>query len=667
MNALHEEFRVSREARARERRRNDRTKWRAASCYASAAATALLLTHTSPVDAQGRRERQYTAAPGSQFIPCATPGQPLIRIPEIVSANGKLRGTILLASGPQRFFLGNVDSNNQPQCVPQFARYFRAFSPSLPGYSGLLPAGPAGFSEAPPTLPASDFPDPVPGPTLRARLGDLVQLTFLNQINANDFGNSIDRGERGQGCDESTRPYPGLDVFPDCFHGSSTGNIHYHGTHTNPSTTGDNVFIEVRPSVRENRQPVVTPESVKEAFDEFFFNCETELGKGPLVQWPRVWSDLPRSFRESQVVLLRRYDADPAIKNKLLPVNEEQIRRGAWPQYYIGAFPYCFRLPHHTMQASAQPAQPPEPSHMIAGQGGPPRDEGRVLQMGQAPGTHWYHAHKHGSTTINVSNGMTGAFIIEGEYDDALNGFYGQGWARTQPVLVVNQLSTSPNLVGGAGAISGLPFSVNGRLQPELTMQPGEVQLWRIANTSSRGGVYIDNFRPAVGSGPTQFQWRQIAQDGVQFNGTNYQSAQNQSPNLLLASGNRADILIQAPPGPGRYTLMVREVRSRCETLPASQVPTIPVPQQPPPTPPPQTTPICSAQPPIPFLNVNVTGTPATGPQAQFIPAAQLQASFPGFLKDISGDEVKSTKTVVFEFDADHRRPAVCHAHDRRP
>ena len=37
--------------------------------------------------------------------------------------------------------------------------------------------------------------------------------------------------------------------------------------------------------------------------------------------------------------------------------------------------------------------------------------------MGQSPGTHWYHAHKHGSTAINVGNGMTGVFIIEGQYD----------------------------------------------------------------------------------------------------------------------------------------------------------------------------------------------------------------------------------------------------------
>ena len=58
---------------------------------------------------------------------------------------------------------------------------------------------------------------------------------------------------------------------------------------------------------------------------------------------------------------------------------------------------------------------------------------------------------------------MTGAFIIEGGYDEAFNKFYGTGWARTQPVLVVNQLGTSPNLFGGGSSSGGpLPFSVNG-------------------------------------------------------------------------------------------------------------------------------------------------------------------------------------------------------------
>ena len=63
----------------------------------------------------------------------------------------------------------------------------------------------------------------------------------------------------------------------------------------------------------------------------------------------------------------------------------------------------------------------------------------------------------HGSTAINVANGMTGAFIIEGEeYDGALDAAYagylikeGEAWvpwkARSQKVLVLNQLGTQLN------------------------------------------------------------------------------------------------------------------------------------------------------------------------------------------------------------------------------
>lgn len=43
-------------------------------------------------------QAQTPAPPkGNQFIACAAAGQPLVRIPELVSQNGKLRGTIVLS------------------------------------------------------------------------------------------------------------------------------------------------------------------------------------------------------------------------------------------------------------------------------------------------------------------------------------------------------------------------------------------------------------------------------------------------------------------------------------------------------------------------------------------------------------------------------------------
>jgi len=200
---------------------------------------ALVVLQALPVSAQSP-----TPSP-SPLNPCPTalmPGQALIPVPVIGSGDGKLlRGTIILGSEnewmPFRVPQTAPSDQSRSQCTPQFVRTFREF-----GATSTMASAPYG------AYAKGQYALPRPGPTLRARIGDLVQLTFINQINASDFPYSIDRGETGEGggCDESNAGYPGADKYPDCFHGSSTGNIHFHGTHTNPSSTGDNV-LDVSP------------------------------------------------------------------------------------------------------------------------------------------------------------------------------------------------------------------------------------------------------------------------------------------------------------------------------------------------------------------------------------------------------------------------------------
>jgi hypothetical protein len=121
-------------------------------------------------------------------------GQPLVKIPEIVSSNGVLRGTVLLSDRQERVAFRTPptapgsDEMKHQVCQPQYVRYFAD------------PAAPA------PVVAPGDYSNPLPGPTLRARVGDVVELTFLNQINPADFGDSIDRAENGigNGCDQST-------------------------------------------------------------------------------------------------------------------------------------------------------------------------------------------------------------------------------------------------------------------------------------------------------------------------------------------------------------------------------------------------------------------------------------------------------------------------------
>jgi FtsP/CotA-like multicopper oxidase with cupredoxin domain len=580
------------------------------------------------------------------------PGQPLNSVPVIESGrDGKLQGTIILGD-EQEWMPARVpdvapSSNSRSQCQPQWVRTFRKF-----GTTSNMASAPYGPYATEPHAPLKkvQYALPMPGPTLRARVGELIELTFINQINPGDFTKSMDRGETGAGggCDESGSVYPGADKYPDCFHGSSTGNIHFHGTHTNPNSTGDNVFIEVRPSLIVNGKPVVTPQTVASSFQDFFRRCEVELSYNVLKEWPTTWNDLPAAWTTEQKWLLQRYDAEMQQKypgaRKLWPVNEEQLKKGAWPQYYIGSFPYCFRLPEY--KATKWPPAAPMSMQMDgAGTAEMPADGdvyNRSLIMGQSPGTHWYHAHKHGSTAINVANGMTGAFIIEGQYDDDLNKWYGSGWTRNQPVLVINQLGVSPNLMrGGAGQDKGPDFSINGQIQPKIQMYPGEVQMWRIVNTSGRASVLFTG-------PPSGFEWKQLAQDGVQFIDANYQSHANKP--FLLAPGNRADILIKAPPA-------TSEVAQGCpcpvivknEVDPLDLVGTSPAK-------------------PLTLLTVNLSGTApktATPNNSKFIPTAP---GFPPFLADVSDSEVKGTKVITFSSSnnplSDAKPPQVQHMID---
>lgn len=519
---------------------------------------------------------------------CYPSGKPLQKIPELVSgADGVLRGTLYTVSEQV-----SLQNGTLTQCQPQIVRAYR------------LEPGPS-------NPPTSVISDPLPGPTLRARVGDLVELTFLNQIDPLRFPNADGPCDPSGNDQSKTTSYPGntpySDQAPDCFNGSVYTNMHYHGQHISPQATADNVFLMIAPSPRaqdQSRAPSVTRQTVAAPLGEFFARCEVELppGSGPK-QWPRVWNDFPKSWRDMQQSLLQQ------SYPKLWLQNEKTIEQGNFPQYYAGAFPYCFRIPKYTA-ADWPPAKKAETlTPHTHGAGSAEIDESRQprrpMIMGQAPGTHWYHAHKHGSTTINVMNGMTGVFIIEGEYDDYINSKYGAGWTRKQPVIVLNQLAALPKMLTGGGGTNP-KFSVNGRIAPTITMAPGEVQMWRIVNSSSRSSASF-----VV---PKDLQWKVLARDGVQFTQHNYDNSSNMA--FLLTAGNRIDLLVKAP----------------------ATVPAKPIPVQLFSTVNPNAAPGALQD----VMTVTVAGSPVT---MDFLDKV---AEFPPYLKTIEDNEVTGTKKLVF-------------------
>src|SRR5206468_324 len=180
------------------------------------------------------------------------------------------------------------------------------------------------------------------------------------------------------------------------------------------------------------------------------------------------------------------------------------------------------------------------------------------------------------------------------------------------PVIVVIQLGSFPNMLKGAAGPAP-NFSVNGQTQPAVQMKGGEVQMWRIANTSSRGGMFVTG-------PPAGFHWMQLAQDGVQFNDVNYQRSKDTG--FLTAAGNRVDLLIKAPAyktsggvAANTYTFAVYQTVDESDRPPAKAAT-------------PQT-----------LLTIVVTGA---GTDMQFMPHAP---AFPSFLADIKPGDVKGTQT----------------------
>src|SRR6185295_11455132 len=90
------------------------------------------------------------------------PGRDLIAVPEIKSERGILRAELALLSG-KRTLWGSVGDS---RCLPQDLRFFAGRS--------LL----NGESQD----PAFTSGEPIPGPTLRARVGDLIEVKFVNRI-----------------------------------------------------------------------------------------------------------------------------------------------------------------------------------------------------------------------------------------------------------------------------------------------------------------------------------------------------------------------------------------------------------------------------------------------------------------------------------------------------
>ncbi len=226
--------------------------------------------------------------------------------------------------------------------------------------------------------------------------------------------------------------------------------------------------------------------------------------------------------------------------------------------------------------------RPPKPAGAVMPEHGSHGEHGIVayghfdylldpLRYTQPPGTHWYHAHKHGSTALHVLNGQVGTFEVRGEFDRHLDEYFEKkgGGKLEDRLMVIQQLQERPPGLGGADQNASV--LVNGQANPIVTMKKGEIQRWRFVGATMQASAALRvGFPDAAGRESPVL--RQIAMDGVQFSPENYQCQPilnepdcsledrksrpfNELTDFDLSPGNRVDVLVQAPMVAGKHCM----------------------------------------------------------------------------------------------------------------
>lgn len=159
------------------------------------------------------------------------------------------------------------------------------------------------------------------------------------------------------------------------------------------------------------------------------------------------------------------------------------------------------------------------------------------------PGTFWYHPHVHGSAARQVSRGLAGAILIRGELDAM------PAVADSQEYVLVLQdfdldsqgYPREPNVMQRMAGREGNLVTVSGAVNPAIAVAAGGWVRLRLINASASR-----SYRLQVEEHPMV----QIANDGGPL------PSPQQLNELLLAPGERAEVMIEGDRTPGAYRIL---------------------------------------------------------------------------------------------------------------
>jgi FtsP/CotA-like multicopper oxidase with cupredoxin domain len=155
-------------------------------------------------------------------------------------------------------------------------------------------------------------------------------------------------------------------------------------------------------------------------------------------------------------------------------------------------------------------------------------------------GFHFYHPHRHGVVAEQYWAGLAGALILDDPADSPFADM-------TTHIMILKDISLSGSepaphsmMMDYMHGKEGNIIMVNGQVNPELRLLPGEIQRWRVLNASSARWYRLKL---------SNHQLHLVGTDGHWLDRPYARSE------ILMAPGERVDVLVQANGTSGLYKL----------------------------------------------------------------------------------------------------------------
>lgn len=179
------------------------------------------------------------------------------------------------------------------------------------------------------------------------------------------------------------------------------------------------------------------------------------------------------------------------------------------------------------------------------------------------PGLYWYHTHPHGESARQALDGMSGAIVIDG-----IDRYYPELRQMRERVLVLRDRNLEGENdearkrilqqvgVTGTGCRASSEaeapervFTVNGEVRPQIPINPGERQFWRIVNASP------DRYADIQINGQ---ELEIVALDGMPLSYHDRSRSTSKVDHVLIPPAGRAEAIVTGPAAGTRPTLSTR-------------------------------------------------------------------------------------------------------------